>query len=93
MARPSSSSIGHRGRCNEPVSRAQQDAKASIARYWEQTPPSTRVEINIAKEEARVERSCIRDDDIEEDVGQWIPETGNTSSGNTKYLQTMDLYW
>jgi hypothetical protein len=75
------------------LSRTHQDSIREVETYHVQTPPPTRDALKTLEEEACQARQDTPDSEIDVEMLAWIPDTGSLGSRETKYHQTIELYW
>lgn len=69
------------------------EARRSIARYNDTTPTEIHSITSDMEDEVCFNSHFILHQHVEKDTRNWIPDTGNTRSRQTRYIQTIDLYW
>jgi hypothetical protein len=65
----------------------------AVELYEEIVPEADKVKMVQLEEEVRVTRQFQDDEDVEALLGGLIPDLGCTQSRNSKFFQTLELYW
>jgi hypothetical protein len=76
--------------CN---TRAALAAEAASAHYQHSVLSAAKEATSLVEEEVRLAHACREDDEVDEQVGDIVPDLGCTRNRDTKFHRTVELYW